>query len=87
MQLKLNVITGMIPKEKSMQEIIKLLYPKEIDATKYFNADVLLINTEQWMKNDITTKSMQMINSGKVYRFADQDVLNFLLEEKSIFYQ
>lgn len=82
MQLKPDVIAGVIPDEKSMQEIVKTLYPKEIDATKYFNAGVLLINTEQWTKNDITTKSMQMINNGKVYRFADQDVLNFLLDEK-----
>lgn len=82
MQLEPDVIAGVIPDEKSMQEIVETLYPKEIDATKYFNAGVLLINTEQWMKNDITTKSMQMINSGKVYRFADQDVLNFLLAEK-----
>lgn len=30
-------------------------------------------------KNNITQKALEMINSGKVYRYADQDVLNILL--------
>jgi len=65
-----------------MQNEIKTLY--SIDAEKYFNSGVLLINTEKWMENDLTNKCIKKVNDGNIYRFADQDVLNILLENKTI---
>lgn len=50
-----------------------------IEFINYFNAGVMFINTSEWKKNNITQKALEMINSGKVYRYADQDVLNILL--------
>lgn len=80
-ELKDN-IAGVIPDDNVMKNTIKDLY--SIDAEKYFNAGVLLINTKQWAINNMTEQCMNMINDGNVYRFADQDVLNILLENKTL---
>lgn len=77
-----NYVAGVIPDDKPMQNEIKTLY--SIDAEKYFNSGVLLINTEKWMENDLTNKCIKKVNDGNIYRFADQDVLNILLENKTI---
>lgn len=77
-----NYVAGVIPDDKPMQNEIKALY--NIDAKKYFNSGVLLINTDEWMKNNLTNKCINKVNDGNVYRFADQDVLNILLENKTI---
>jgi len=75
-------IAGVIPDDNVMRNVVKDLYP--INSEKYFNAGVLLINTKEWVKYDISAKCMQTINDGKIYQFADQDVLNILLENKTI---
>ena len=77
-----NYVAGVIPDDKPMQNEIKTLY--SIDAEKYFNSGVLLINTQKWMENDLTNKCIKKVNDGNIYRFADQDVLNILLENKTI---
>ena len=75
-------IAGVIPDDNVMRNVVKDLYP--INSEKYFNAGVLLINTKEWVKYDISAKCMQTINDGNIYQFADQDVLNILLENKTI---
>ena len=77
-----NYVAGVIPDDKPMQNEVKNLY--SIDVEKYFNSGVLLINTDEWMKNDLTNKCINKVNDGNVYRFADQDVLNILLENQTI---
>ncbi|OCG03285.1 hypothetical protein A9G12_09925 [Gilliamella sp. wkB112] len=74
-------IAGVIPDDDGMQSLIKDLYT--INYKNYFNAGVLLINVKKWVKNNITELCMNTINNGKVYRFADQDVLNILLENNT----
>lgn len=76
-----DFIAGVIPDDSVMRNAIKDLY--NIDSEKYFNAGVLLINTKEWVKNDISAKCMQKINDGFIYKFADQDVLNILLENRT----
>ena len=76
-----DFVAGVIPDDSVMRNAIKDLY--NIDSEKYFNAGVLLINTKEWVKNDISAKCMQKINDGNIYKFADQDVLNILLENKT----
>ncbi|EEO3279361.1 glycosyltransferase family 8 protein, partial [Salmonella enterica subsp. enterica serovar Rubislaw] len=53
-----------------------------VDFNGYFNAGVMLINNDEWRKNNVTQESLSMINSGKIFRYADQDVLNILLNGK-----
>ncbi|MCX8726396.1 glycosyltransferase family 8 protein [Gilliamella sp. B2838] len=77
-----SYIAAVIPDDDVMRNVIKDLYP--INSEKYFNAGVLLINTKEWVKNEISAKCMQTINDGNIYRFADQDVLNILLEGKTL---
>lgn len=73
-----NNIAGVISDSPEMQSRVdKLDYG--IKFNNYFNAGVMLINNQEWRKNDITLKALTMINSGKVFRYADQDVLNILL--------
>ncbi|HAN2033179.1 TPA: glycosyltransferase family 8 protein, partial [Escherichia coli] len=71
-------IACVIPDSPEMQERVKKL-DYGIEFINYFNAGVMFINTSEWKKNNITQKALEMINSGKVYRYADQDVLNILL--------
>lgn len=47
----------------------------------YFNAGMMYINIDMWLKNDITTKAFALINSGRIFKFADQDVLNILMQD------
>ncbi|CAI9394424.1 glycosyltransferase family 8 protein [Citrobacter sp. T1.2D-1] len=76
-----NNIAGVISDSIEMQaRIDKLDYG--IKFNKYFNAGVMLINNKEWRKNNITQNALTMINSGKVFRYADQDVLNILLNGK-----
>ncbi|WP_218837116.1 glycosyltransferase family 8 protein, partial [Gilliamella sp. wkB171] len=49
-----------------------------------FNAGVLLINTNKWCEENISEKALTMINDGNIYKFADQDVLNILLENETL---
>lgn len=50
-------------------------------TTPYFNSGVILFNTKEWIKNDILTKFINLINKRKYY-YPDQDVLNIILEDK-----
>lgn len=77
-----NYIAGVIPDSLDMQKEIKAMY--NINAEKYFNAGVLLINTKRWCEGKISQKAFDLINSGKIYKYADQDVLNILLENKTL---
>ncbi|MCX8596163.1 MULTISPECIES: glycosyltransferase family 8 protein [unclassified Gilliamella] len=57
----------------------------DIPYGEYFNAGMIYINTDMWVDNNLTDKAFVMINSGKVYKFADQDVLNILMQGKTVF--
>ncbi|EAC2149526.1 glycosyltransferase family 8 protein [Salmonella enterica subsp. enterica] len=59
----------------SLSELIDINLEGEI-------AGVMLINNDEWRKNNVTQESLSMINSGKIFRYADQDVLNILLNGK-----
>ncbi|NDO82369.1 lipopolysaccharide 1,3-galactosyltransferase [Citrobacter sp. NCU1] len=73
-----NNIAGVISDSIEMQARVDNL-DYGVNFIKYFNAGVMLINTQEWRENNITQKALTMINSGKIYRYADQDVLNILL--------
>lgn len=77
-----NYIAGVVSDTKDMQQAISKMY--NIDSTKYFNAGVLLINTKKWCEENISEKALTLINDGNIYKFADQDVLNILLENKTL---
>ncbi|MDF7671505.1 glycosyltransferase [Orbaceae bacterium ESL0721] len=74
-------IAGVISDTKDMQLAVSKMY--DINHSRYFNAGVLLINTQQWCKFCISEKALTLINNGYIYKFADQDVLNILLEDKT----
>lgn len=50
----------------------------------YFNSGFMFINTVEWKQLNITQKCFEMINNGVIYKFADQDVLNILLNNKKL---
>ena len=77
-----NYIAGVIPDSLDMQREIKTMY--QINAEQYFNAGVLLINTKRWHEEKISQKAFDLINNGKIYKYADQDVLNILLENRTL---
>jgi len=53
---------------------------------KYFNSGVMLINVQEWNKQNISEKVLSLaMNSKTKYSLPDQDVLNILLENKISF--
>ncbi|MFP3014640.1 MAG: glycosyltransferase [Arsenophonus sp.] len=57
-------------------------------ANVYFNSGVMLINSENWYKNKITKKTINMLlgkNSSEKFIFYDQDTLNILLLNQVLF--
>lgn len=51
--------------------------------TKYFNAGLLLINTEKWIENNIAKKAIECMNNNINHvLFADQYGLNVILHNK-----
>lgn len=51
----------------------------EFDAGKYFNAGVLLINLDEFRKNDIVKKACNLLSDDPSIVFHDQSTLNYLL--------
>ncbi|OCG39239.1 hypothetical protein A9G28_09975 [Gilliamella sp. Fer1-1] len=76
-----DYIAGVVSDTKDMQQTVSKMY--HIDSKRYFNAGVLLINTKKWCDENISEKALELINNGNIYKFADQDVLNILLENKT----
>lgn len=51
----------------------------------YFNSGVMLINLDEWRKNMITQKAINILNNKSVYlKHHDQDILNMLCYDKWI---
>ncbi|WP_167370323.1 glycosyltransferase family 8 protein [Gilliamella mensalis] len=78
-----NKYAAVVPDVKKTQE--KQCSDCDIPYGEYFNAGMIYINTDMWVQNNLTEKAFAMINSGKVYKFADQDVLNILMQGKTVF--
>lgn len=61
-------------------DIQRLGLPKN---TKYFNSGVLLINTDNWKKHNITQQAVDYILANeKIILYPDQDALNVTIEDK-----
>jgi lipopolysaccharide biosynthesis glycosyltransferase len=78
-----NKYAAVVPDVEKTQE--KQCAACDIPYGEYFNAGMIYINTDMWVQNNLTEKAFAMINSGKVYKFADQDVLNILMQGKTVF--
>lgn len=78
-----NKYSAVVPDVDKTQE--KQSTACNITYGEYFNAGMIYINTDMWVENNLTDKAFTMINSGKVYKFADQDVLNILMKGKTVF--
>ncbi|OCG28464.1 hypothetical protein A9G11_10750 [Gilliamella sp. wkB108] len=78
-----NKYSAVVSDLEKMQE--KQCTACDIPYGEYFNAGMIYINTDMWVENNLTEKAFAMINSGKVYKFADQDVLNILMQGKTVF--
>lgn len=55
-----------------------------ISEIQYFNSGFLYINIEEWIKENVLEKFIQLINTQK-FNFPDQDILNIILNNKVIF--
>lgn len=80
MDLGDNVIAA--AKDRS-EYYIKKYYFRNIQS--YFNSGVLLINTKKWQEENILEKAKNFLEKEKNIRkikYADQDILNHLLESK-----
>ncbi|MBI0036996.1 hypothetical protein H3T61_01930 [Gilliamella sp. B14384H2] len=50
----------------------------------YFNSGVMLINISLWCEEEITDKTLRLLNSGEKYQYPDQDVLNICVGQKRL---
>ncbi|MDF7667526.1 glycosyltransferase [Orbaceae bacterium ESL0727] len=55
-----------------------------ITVGTYFNSGVMLINVALWCQNDVTQKTLQLLNSGEKFDYPDQDVLNIVVGDKRV---
>jgi lipopolysaccharide biosynthesis glycosyltransferase len=66
--------------------IIKTDYWQELGLAqnRYFNAGLMLIDLTAWRENGVTSAAMEMIDSGRAYKFNDQDILNWVLKDQIV---
>ncbi|WP_189339519.1 glycosyltransferase [Pectobacterium peruviense] len=73
---------AVVPDIEAMQVIAaKRLSISKIQG-RYFNAGFLLMNLDEWKKNDLTRKSISLLSDpekNSVLKYQDQDALNLLL--------
>nr|WP_238786501.1 glycosyltransferase [Gilliamella sp. ESL0250] len=77
-----SAIVAAVADEPYMQESQCAKY--NITYGTYFNSGVMLINIPLWCQEDITSKTLTLLNSGEKYQYPDQDVLNIAIGEKRI---
>ncbi len=53
-----------------------------LQGRHYFNAGLLYINVNKWMRNGISEKAINLLLNGCKYKYMDQDLLNKLLDGK-----
>ena len=63
----------------------KQIFP-EWSNKHYFNAGMLLVNLSLWHTDQITKRLVDFIVSEKPLNFADQDALNYILDDKHLIY-
>lgn len=72
-----NIIIAAVADEPYMQQSQCSKYGVAFGT--YFNSGVMLINVELWCKQNITLKTLQLLNSGQKFNYPDQDVLNIVV--------
>jgi lipopolysaccharide biosynthesis glycosyltransferase len=77
-----SAIIAAVADEQYMQQSQCAKY--NITYGTYFNSGVMLINIPLWCQEDITSKTLTLLNSGEKYQYPDQDVLNIAIGEKRI---
>lgn len=90
----LNTFTDFYNSRKNFSEIALVVSEKEnlaptlaanigLKGSNYFNSGMLLINVERWLQENISYKTMLILESqGYKFKYFDQDALNILIEDK-----
>ena len=64
-------------------------YATRFSLSNYFNAGIILINIDQWMKKNITSLLLETLNLYQSQNIelpcADQDILNIVLKDNTFF--
>lgn len=77
-----NSIAGVVSDNSSMLEYAKKYF--RLSGKYYFNSGFLVINLKDWRKNEISKKAIEALRNKNNFKYYDQDVLNILLENKTI---
>lgn len=75
-------IIAAVPDVEYMQQSQCTKY--SIEYGTYINSGVMMFNTKEWCKQNMTEKLLNLLNSGEVYQYPDQDVMNILVGNKRI---
>ncbi|RKS87702.1 lipopolysaccharide biosynthesis glycosyltransferase [Orbus hercynius] len=83
--LEINFEDNIVLAAKDEEESQKTQCPLfDIHYGEYFNAGVMIIDTNAWNNNNITQKSMDLLdNRRKEFRLLDQDALNIALKNQT----
>lgn len=77
-----GILVAAVADEPYMQQSQCTKY--HIVEGSYFNSGVMLINIPLWCEDEITDKTLELLNSGEKYQYPDQDVLNICVGEKRL---
>ena len=69
-----------------VEDLESEMHQKEIGVPNYFNSGVMYVNIRLWKDLNLLEKCLEIMFSGKKYRFVDQDVLNIVLQNKTKFF-
>lgn len=56
-----------------------------VGVRKYFCSGIMFINIEEWNRCNISQKALKLSQKNIIYPYPDQDILNILLDDKTIF--
>ena len=81
-----NAVNSILAKVSKYLSFATLYRLPEWSNKHYFNAGMLLVNLSLWHTDQITKRLVDFIVSEKPLHFADQDALNYILDDKHLIY-
>ena len=80
-----NILAGVINDITTDYMKSYLKQTLNLDTTEYFNSGVLVINNQEFIKNNIKEKCFETLNSFKKLMCPDQDILNLSCKDRILF--
>lgn len=80
-----NNIAGVVSDSDDMLKYARKNF--NLNSMYYFNSGFLIIDLKNWRKNNISERAVKALKEKNKFKYYDQDVLNILLENKTILFE